>query len=365
MRIRALVLFGVAVGVGFAIGFTPTAEATRNSSGTYSLPAGNPVVSGTAISSTVHNATMSDIATELTNSLDRGGRGAMTAPLQLASGTVALPGLTFSGDTDSGLYRVSANDVAISAAATKSQEWTSSGTTIPGTLAVTGVTTLTGGVPSLSVSGNLTVDTTTLAVDATNNAVGIGDATPDSTLDVESSAAAAGLVSVTNTSASGFSSMNFFNNSGSLQGGIGYGNGSASQYAGKLFINTGSDLSIGVAGSVGVTVNPTNPSSSTAFTNTITSKNIVKAWALVSTNGSGACTISAGFNVTGCSISGNQITVTMASAMSSASFGVVCTGPLAAALGGPSTTTTFVYSQSGINPGTTATSGSCFVLGAQ
>ena len=42
-------------------------------SGTYSLPAGNPVVSGTVISSTVQNNTMNDIANELTNSIPRDG----------------------------------------------------------------------------------------------------------------------------------------------------------------------------------------------------------------------------------------------------------------------------------------------------
>jgi hypothetical protein len=44
----------------------------RNS-GTYTLPAGNPVVSGTAISSTVQNNTMNDIGNEITNSIPRDG----------------------------------------------------------------------------------------------------------------------------------------------------------------------------------------------------------------------------------------------------------------------------------------------------
>ena len=41
----------------------------RNASGTYSLPTGNPVVTGTSISSTVHNNTNTDMATEITNSI--------------------------------------------------------------------------------------------------------------------------------------------------------------------------------------------------------------------------------------------------------------------------------------------------------
>lgn len=56
----------------------------RNGSGTYSLPAGNPVVTGTTISSTVHNNTLSDIATALTGSLARDGQSPPTANLPMA-----------------------------------------------------------------------------------------------------------------------------------------------------------------------------------------------------------------------------------------------------------------------------------------
>lgn len=104
------------------------ATAARNSSGTMSLASGNPVVTGTTISSTTYNNTMSDIANELTNSLDRQGRGAMTAALQLASGSVSNPGLTFSSDTDCGLYRGGANDIRIAAGGAEVERWTSSGT---------------------------------------------------------------------------------------------------------------------------------------------------------------------------------------------------------------------------------------------
>jgi len=50
----------------------------RNGSGLYSLPAGNPVVTGTIISSTTHNNTMSDIASEMTNSVDKDGQTVLT-----------------------------------------------------------------------------------------------------------------------------------------------------------------------------------------------------------------------------------------------------------------------------------------------
>lgn len=56
---------------------------SRNGSGTYSLPAGNPVTSGASISSAVHNNTMSDIATALTTSLANDGQTVPTANLPM------------------------------------------------------------------------------------------------------------------------------------------------------------------------------------------------------------------------------------------------------------------------------------------
>lgn len=57
----------------------------RNGSGTYSLPAGNPVVTGTVISSTVQNNTTSDIATALTQSLAYDGQTVPIANLPMAT----------------------------------------------------------------------------------------------------------------------------------------------------------------------------------------------------------------------------------------------------------------------------------------
>jgi len=80
----------------------------RNSSGTETLPIGNPVTSGTTIASTWGNATMGDIAAEITNSLDRNGRGGMLAPLRVPDGTVATPTIAFTSETGSGWFRESA-----------------------------------------------------------------------------------------------------------------------------------------------------------------------------------------------------------------------------------------------------------------
>lgn len=54
-----------------------------NGNGVYSLPAGNPVVSNTTASSTVHNNTNSDIATALTNCVTKDGQSTPTANITL------------------------------------------------------------------------------------------------------------------------------------------------------------------------------------------------------------------------------------------------------------------------------------------
>jgi hypothetical protein len=74
------------------------------SSGTYNLPAGNPVVNGTPISSTWANSTLTDIANEITNSLPRDGSAPPTANIPmgnfkligLANGTLAQDAVTLS-----------------------------------------------------------------------------------------------------------------------------------------------------------------------------------------------------------------------------------------------------------------------------
>ena len=55
----------------------------RNGSGTYDLPAGNPVATGTVISSVVQNNTMTDIGTALTGSVARDGQSPATANIPM------------------------------------------------------------------------------------------------------------------------------------------------------------------------------------------------------------------------------------------------------------------------------------------
>ena len=73
---------------------------SRNGSGTYTLPAGNPVVTGTTISSTWANNTLADMSTALTGSIAADGQTTITGNLQMNSNK--LTGLavgTVNGDS--------------------------------------------------------------------------------------------------------------------------------------------------------------------------------------------------------------------------------------------------------------------------
>ena len=61
---------------------------SRNGSGTYSLPAGNPVVTATTITSTWANTTLSDIANALTGSLAADGQTVATGALQMGANKI-------------------------------------------------------------------------------------------------------------------------------------------------------------------------------------------------------------------------------------------------------------------------------------
>jgi hypothetical protein len=125
----------------------------RAANGVYSLPSGNPVVTGTTIASTWANTTLSDLATAMTDSLDRSGLGAMLASLGLFAGSKSTPGLSWAVETNSGLYRNAAGDFRYAIAATDIFQITAAGITLfgAGSLVVPG--TFSAG--SLSTAGTI------------------------------------------------------------------------------------------------------------------------------------------------------------------------------------------------------------------
>ena len=88
----------------------------RDSNGVYSLPAGNPVVSGEDITSAWANSTLTDIASALTGSLSRTGQGGMQSTLLFGDGTVSAPGIAWTQEPGTGFYRAGTNDMRVAVA---------------------------------------------------------------------------------------------------------------------------------------------------------------------------------------------------------------------------------------------------------
>jgi hypothetical protein len=65
---------------------------SRNGSGTYSLPVGNPVVTGTTITSTWANSTLTDIASALTDSLAADGQTTASGNLNMGTNKIVNTG---------------------------------------------------------------------------------------------------------------------------------------------------------------------------------------------------------------------------------------------------------------------------------
>jgi microcystin-dependent protein len=139
----------------------------RNGSGTMTTL--HSFSSGATISSSQVNANFVDFAAEVTGSLPRNGEAAMTGQMKAASGTVALPGVCFSSDTDCGLYRIGADNVGLSLAGAKVLDVATTGLAVTGTLSSTGAMTSGG---ALAVTGAITATTTITATGAISGSHG-------------------------------------------------------------------------------------------------------------------------------------------------------------------------------------------------
>src|SRR6185437_3034241 len=149
---------------------------SRNGAGVYSLPAGNPVTTGTAISSTVQNNTTADIATALTASIAYDGQTTPIANLPMG-GYKHTNVANASNATDYAAYGqvLPLTGGTVTGAATFSSTLAVTGNeTVGGTLGVTGASTL----ASLAVTGNETVGGT---LGVTGNSTFTGTITPSQT----------------------------------------------------------------------------------------------------------------------------------------------------------------------------------------
>jgi hypothetical protein len=126
---------------------------SRNGSGTYSLPAGNPVVTGTTITSTWANNTLTDIASALTDSVAADGQTPMTGDLDLNTNKVInLEPATVAGNAVEYSQFVNATTSSVNITG-----GTINGTPIGATTAATGRFTTLEATSTLAVGTNTTV----------------------------------------------------------------------------------------------------------------------------------------------------------------------------------------------------------------
>ena len=137
----------------------------RNGAGTYTLPAGNPVITNTNITADWGNDTMEDIGNELTNSLSRDGDGGMNAPLRFTDGDINAPGIAWVAETNTGFYYAGPGEFWVTVLGTDVVQFTDNGLLIPTgiDLTVQGEVSLEG---ALNVVGNFSVDTNKFTVAA-------------------------------------------------------------------------------------------------------------------------------------------------------------------------------------------------------
>lgn len=307
----AAAFFGAVAGVVLTQGWP--SFAARNASGTYALPSGQPVVAGTTITASTFNTLTSDIASELTDSLSRSGKGAMTAPLELANGTVSLPAVSFDSDPDTGLYRIAANNIGIAVNGVKVADIG----TVAATLAVTGVTGQT------NVQSALTAAGTSNGIGATLTGAGTG-----------SGAAINGGANQTNVNSALVVTANASGNGrGATITGAGTGAGLVASGSGTAVGATFANGTAAVAGTArnaatlvsgNLNFSPAvNPTSTVAFSNTLTPSNFIKAWATISLSNATPFvpTVLAGFNIASVArTDASTFTLTLASAMADTNF---------------------------------------------
>lgn len=317
-------LGGAVIGVVLSLSFP--ASATRNSVGTYSLPSGNPVVSGTTISSAWANNTLGDIAVEITNSLDRQGRGSMLAPLRLLPGTAFAPSLTFNFDPDTGLYRAGNGDVRFQVDGAQSLRLTPTGIHTPGMAEVGELQVNTeSNFSGLSTFASNVIMDNTLKVTGASTFNGASSFVQPITIESGGPALALKPGTADHVYTEYYARTS---TPGTRSGFTGYSSAGASDFSvtnsmagGNILLTTPGHI---VANSA-IQLGGTTPASSTAFSNTVTRRNIVKAWGSVKASGGGStsATIVDGFNVTTAAVTGVQLNVALASAMADSSYAVI------------------------------------------
>jgi len=155
---------------------------------------------------------VTDLISDFADVRDYAGNG------KFNDGAVGTPGITFTQDQDNGLYRIGSNNWALAAGGIKQVDLSATDVEINYAGVKKLATTATGiDVTGTVTADGLTVDTDTLVVDATNNRVGIGTASPISLLTANNNGEAFITIRSSDTGNAG---IQFGDQSDSVQGAI-------------------------------------------------------------------------------------------------------------------------------------------------
>jgi hypothetical protein len=146
---------------------------SRNGSGTYTLPAGNPVVTGTTITSNWANTTLTDISTALTGSVAADGQTPITGDLQMGGNKITGLGTPTSNTDAATKAYVDSGVAGLGTMATQNANAVSiTGGTIAGctinSTSIGATTTSTGAFTTLKSSSTTSLGGTAASVRAIN-----------------------------------------------------------------------------------------------------------------------------------------------------------------------------------------------------
>jgi hypothetical protein len=160
---------------------------SRNGSGTYTLPAGNPVVTGTTITTSWANTTMQNIADGLTQSVSADGQTPMTGSLNMASNKIiALATPTLSTDATTKAYvdltqtasGITGGTITGVALTNDTIDSTSIGATTPSTVKTTALTVTGATSGTLAIAATAIAGTNTATFPAATGIVMVSGAMP-------------------------------------------------------------------------------------------------------------------------------------------------------------------------------------------
>lgn len=355
----------------------------RDSNGNYSSPSAD-FVTGLTISSSVTNAKLSDIGSEMTDSLSRSGKGGMLARWRGVDGTSSLPAYAFTSETTLGMYRAGTADLRFANNGTDLFKMTATENRSLQALKVTtgGLTVDAGGLTV--TAGGSTITAGGLTVAAGGSAVtgslpsqgGVAGASAFSTSGAISTTSghSHALTGLTNFPAGATANPVRLNVRSQnvatvdewqdVRVGLSYDVDTTPGLGGSAYLSPREGLRV-TSGTTATGADPANaleltngnlklsgtaPNKDEALTNTLTPANIVKAWAIVALNNSASPTITDGLNVTSAAVVGGDLEVTLAGAFANTTYAAVPATGTTTLTVHPTTKTTTKTTFTGGNP---------------